>query len=131
MLRDEVAELPDPGVRLELGAVAAGKLLRPRGVVVVPFAQLRGRGDVLDPGVDLGRGFLDAPRPDPVDEDAVGATGDGVVDPGNVDVHRALLTPILRRPTRPCPPPPAQSPPPPARVHPGRAKNGHNQTRKT
>jgi hypothetical protein len=69
--------VPEPGQRrrcgvaAELGAIAAGEFLEPGGIVPVPAAQVRSRGDVFHPLVEGRILFADASWPESVYQNAV------------------------------------------------------------
>jgi methylated-DNA-[protein]-cysteine S-methyltransferase len=78
---------------LQLGAIAGGELLEALGVVAVPLAQLRGRGDLLAPLVELGVLLAQPARPEAVDQDSPAVAGAGrVVDASDLDRCGDLLT---------------------------------------
>src|SRR5215467_2297651 len=57
------------GVLAELGAIAAPEFRPTLGAVSEPLPQRRTRGNLFEPMIDCRARFLDAARPEPVDQD--------------------------------------------------------------
>jgi len=77
---------------IELFEVPPLEFLPLGGIVPVPFAKLRGRGDIRGPVIDLRFRLRQTSRPEPVDEDSMPVGRRWVlVDPFNEDFHRDPL----------------------------------------
>ena len=95
--------LADFGRAIELGEVLTPELLPLLRIVTEPLSQFGAWREVLEPAVKVQVGFLNPPRPKPLDQVAHAVRGAPlVVDSFQLD-HIGTLSPAITLPWRDCP----------------------------